>query len=427
MKKSKLLFSLGVLAFVAPLSACGTKTIENPDKRITSGTEPIVYIDEDNQFIKVNDPDAPENKKITSLEVTNPSITLFYNSYDKEYESKDVEYKILPYQENKVGLKFASSNPAVATVDENGKITAAGAGICEVTVSTLDGKLSSKTRVSVYDTDVAGTKLKSRKNSILSYQSSPTYVEPENVHVKQSVVSETVVNRSEVTASTKEAVDIWVSKKNNYFRYCALSQEVKCQGGSVEEEENEYIFYTKDFFTYVISKHGDTRNWMRIDQSKLQQQGLTEFDALVSVINNFFTSGSRIILQQFEYIKGSDYLGNADGFMDKMIRGGLNSEDAGSLAIESTFTKKYVVGAGQEDYLGGFPAGTSFSAVTLARCSWANYVSSGRYVDETYIFDTPEKYCEISNIEDSSFESEGVELYKPDLTQCKKVDSIFDL
>ena len=48
-------------------------------------------------------------------------------------------------------LKWSSNDPTVAGVDHDGKITAIGEGIAEVTVSNVDGTVSDKVRVVVHD------------------------------------------------------------------------------------------------------------------------------------------------------------------------------------------------------------------------------------------------------------------------------------
>lgn len=50
-------------------------------------------------------------------------------------ETKTVKYTITPAEASEKGVKWASSNETVATVNEEGKITAKGEGSCEITAS----------------------------------------------------------------------------------------------------------------------------------------------------------------------------------------------------------------------------------------------------------------------------------------------------
>ncbi len=54
-------------------------------------------------------------------------------------QSSELTYEVLPNNAEEKGVEFQSSDPTVVTVDTNGKITAVGEGICQITVTTLDG------------------------------------------------------------------------------------------------------------------------------------------------------------------------------------------------------------------------------------------------------------------------------------------------
>ncbi len=54
-------------------------------------------------------------------------------------QTSELTYEVLPDNAEEKGVIFQSSDPTVATVDSNGKITAVGEGMCQIIVTTLDG------------------------------------------------------------------------------------------------------------------------------------------------------------------------------------------------------------------------------------------------------------------------------------------------
>ena len=62
-------------------------------------------------------------------------------------------YKVVPNTATNKSVTWESSNPEVATVDENGKVTAVGLGSTTITVTTVDGSKQDTHMVYVYKTD----------------------------------------------------------------------------------------------------------------------------------------------------------------------------------------------------------------------------------------------------------------------------------
>lgn len=70
---------------------------------------------------------------VASLEVTQPEMTIPAGG------SAVISTTILPEDAGNRTLHYISSDPEIATVDESGTVTAAGAGTCDITISTTDG------------------------------------------------------------------------------------------------------------------------------------------------------------------------------------------------------------------------------------------------------------------------------------------------
>ena len=83
------------------------------------------------------------NKQITDLQILNKDIKLVKNN------SISLELQITPKDTTETGLLFTSSNDSIATVTKEGIVTGHQVGTAIITVSTVDGRLTSKVTVEV--------------------------------------------------------------------------------------------------------------------------------------------------------------------------------------------------------------------------------------------------------------------------------------
>ncbi len=72
----------------------------------------------------------------------------------KQGTTEHLEYAVIPSNAELTSVKFHSSDTSVATVNENGLITAVSDGMTIITVTSVDGDFSASCTVSVYNTDV---------------------------------------------------------------------------------------------------------------------------------------------------------------------------------------------------------------------------------------------------------------------------------
>ena len=78
-------------------------------------------------------------QKVTGVKITTPNLTINRNSSDS------VKVSITPEDATNKKLKWTSSDEKVATVDENGKVTAVSGGKATITCETTDGSNKSAT------------------------------------------------------------------------------------------------------------------------------------------------------------------------------------------------------------------------------------------------------------------------------------------
>ena len=78
-------------------------------------------------------------------------------NFTKVGETAQLTAAIAPENADNQKVTWTSSNPKVATVDENGKVTAVGNGTCTITVTTEDGNMTATCEVTVTDNSSGNT------------------------------------------------------------------------------------------------------------------------------------------------------------------------------------------------------------------------------------------------------------------------------
>ncbi|MCQ3035470.1 MAG: Ig-like domain-containing protein [Bacilli bacterium] len=424
----KVLYLVGVPAMLA------TVVVPTPDQIITNRDKDhiIVKYGENGQVLKINDPDDPKNSKLTSIEVKNKTISLIAKSGANE--TAQLKFDVLPFNASREGFKYTSSNEAVAKVNDSGLITAVAAGKCEITVSNADGSIKDSAHVVVNKT--TSTKVANRVNAILTAQESMEDLGP--VFISEQYYSERKTDAGVVKSSSGFTENFWIDQANSYFRITSTDFEAKCEGGSIEQSRNDYIFYTDSlFYTYIYKTNGNKKTYMVIDQSsKTVDPEFTRYKALCEVIGNFFTSGEKVITQQLAMVKGTSTLQLAIADSTTKGKQGITpgsdkygflaeSEDAGQFMYQYESVSGGRVG--QEDATAlDIPVNTVVTMNDTMRFVWENNIATQKHISEVMTF-TAKKVNYINTIDvDYYIETEDVETFIP-TSGYKKVDTIFDL
>ncbi len=117
------------------------KTVENSQSRFTAQLKDLKFTSYDTLFAFNSDIDYSEIGKSGSIQFFDKSNSIsFYPA-----EKVKLHYSLNPWNldPSRYTLKWTSSNPRVATVDENGVVTAEAEGKCRITLEiTIDGRTS---------------------------------------------------------------------------------------------------------------------------------------------------------------------------------------------------------------------------------------------------------------------------------------------
>lgn len=119
----------------SPLTITGL----DPDTEITEGTYQVVRVDDDNESDRV---DIPAFKTLP-IEVDSVELTPNTNNLEVD-ETRQLNVDISPSNATNQSASYESSNEGVATVNNDGLVTAVAEGEATITV-TVDGKTDTAT------------------------------------------------------------------------------------------------------------------------------------------------------------------------------------------------------------------------------------------------------------------------------------------
>lgn len=113
---------------------------------------------------------------------------------------------LVPYEATTKGVKYASSNPAIASVDNTGKVTGVAAGTVTITCSSMDGNASTSKQITVngpvatpQPTPVQVVDTKTKANVEVQTDGTAEYVAPTETKSKKVTIPSTVTDASGVS------------------------------------------------------------------------------------------------------------------------------------------------------------------------------------------------------------------------------------
>lgn len=387
--------------------------------------EPIVSYSENGEVIKLNDPDTdPELKKLTSFEITTPVVSLYINSGTRTTESLQLNYKFAPANADVGTVTWSSSNSKVASVDKNGKVKSVKEGVATITAKAKDGT-TAECRVIVNDSNITKKEASDAINGIKAQQQAADFRYKNKATIREDykyekkidgVVVETVNFYEILTASIDDA----------FFKIYEYELDSKTSGGSLIPYEADYVFSTNsDYDTTCWKTSRIAKNYLVVDTSSLVGKK-TKFEALCSVLDNFFTSGSGIVTDQLREVLGTSNFNSFNSYFSYVKNYGSLSTDNTQFAYQLVQTFDDTVSADEEADL-GIPGGTPINFSIDIRYLWENSVATTKQIiqKETATYNNHE--YEFTYNVNYFYDIDNVEIVEPDLSGYTKVDSIFDL
>ena len=415
--KSKTKFSLLGLAITSMVLIGCKKESEasKPAEDITVTTSEAADIDIP---AKVTD-------KITDIKLNKRIFNLFCNTKEGSEKNEDTTLvaTVYPKKAGDRNLKWSSSDPTVATVDQTGKVTTVGEGDAIITVSNEDGTVKDTARVIVNDMkDQRISNVKDRMTNILKAQKEADFKLPDTISEYESF-SNVVTKNNKPISSNVFMQSITASEKNAYLDLEVDSQETRVEDGSPLPEKIHYTFYTTDQFeTFLFKSSGKVKNYMSINQS--YYMGQEKVEALKAVCDQFFVSGSKILTG----VKTSALSNVSDEWIDSADYNphyARSKDNAGQIAFDLHEGGQQT--ADQEDEEdNGIPVGTKYTIDIYVRFYFENNMLVAKHIDQSYKYKIGnDDYLSTFAI-DYWYET-NQEIVYPDKANYQLVDAAFDL
>jgi len=431
--KNKKVFTLLSLAIVSGiLSGCQKgqdsvipdSDIVIPSKEEVFAKGSVVYPNENDTTGKINDPDDPTINVVKELRMSQNVCSLYYSTEkNKEFaETKQLSVTGYPLKAAVGTLSWTSSDEAVASVDQNGLVTAKKEGVAVVTATSPAG-LKAECRFVVNNTFVPLATAGKAAAKILQAQNDPSFEAVKKIEVVENYTAIETIN-GVVHSSQKAHQRMWASVDDAYFRIVSDDEEVKTPAGSIVPDNTAYIFYTTDtYLSYIFCNSNNKSNYMFMDQLYLVDDGLTPFQGLGEVLQSFFVKGSSIMTDQYKDILGQDKLNG--GYGNPKYKGSLG-ENSGCFAFNQVSSGSTTVSFENADDW-GIPAGTRVTISDDIRYLWEDNLLSMKIIEEVLDYEIDgDVYQEVFHI-DYNYKGRGVELLWPNVDDYSLVDSIFDL
>lgn len=227
-----------------------TDVIKQSIKGNEAGIVPLVI------NFSMKDGSSYENvlQKFINIKVVDLKLSAYY-SYLEPGESFNLKYSIYPEIENNINVEFKSDNPIVASITDNGRVTALSEGVANIVVQTADGKIVKECEVVVlekaHDKDYEKTNIGASYIDISISENSFEYtgeeIEPE---VKiEDLNGGLLLENTDYTVSYRNNINVGkayivVNGIGDY--YGSVSKEFKIQGDisdstiTLEDEEFKY-------------------------------------------------------------------------------------------------------------------------------------------------------------------------------------------
>ena len=433
MKNKKVLSILTLVAVGGILAACTKEQALDYSRPFLARNElkaeflakgSQVYLDENGQFIKINDPDDPNVNVLKELKMSQSVYSLYYSDLDGGEFNESFQLKATgyPLKASTGKITWSSSDSSIATVDQNGLVTAVSEGTAIIKARSEAG-FEDQCRVVVNNNNVPLAVAAQSARAILDTQKSSSFESPKVIAFVENYASSRFCE-GEVVSSMKAAEQMWTSSSDAYFRLIADYEEILTSGGSVVPSNVSYVFNTTDdYISYIFCNSNGKANYLSLDQAYLVDKGKSPFDGLSEVLQSYFVSGSSIMTDLFDNILAQKQLNN--GYSGAKLKGSFGA-DSGQFAFVSVSVKEGEVAISQEDDL-GIPAGTEVTITDTYRYLFEDNLLSAKFLEERLDYEIDGKeYVDLVTI-DYYYQGRNVELFWPDVANYSLVDSIFDL
>ena len=351
--------------------------------------------------------------------------------FDSKATKKDTVQLSGHRQANHTGknLSFTSADPAVATVDENGLVTAVAAGKTSIEVADKNNAdLKTTIPVIVYP-DVAERKA----NTILADMSG------KDADLKEIVDHELYEKTKYKVVEGERVMQLYALWDQNlvcsyddaYFRIYETDGDIKTEGGSITFKDYEWIFHTTPYYDcYTYHQSGDVKNYFPASMVNYMDEEKSRTAPLFDILDNIFVSGRDIFTNTVDNAKLDGFLEYARSNYSNVKKNVLSSNGNGTFVFDCTVTYSDITADQDDENRYGIPYGTPTPSTYNLRYIVEDYkilAYSNHGIMRYTIGD--DNYIEEYNIEHFyerlTDENRDTFIYIPDRSEYTLVDYLF--
>ncbi len=337
-------------------------------------------------------------------------------------DEQQLDIESFPTQYALNSLEFVSSDPSIATVDAEGKVTAVKKGYCDIAVKAKDGSFSNNIRVVVSSKSSASGSA-SVINEIKNKYNDPSYKSPTKVIRYEYSVEEYACEGVRDHATESYEV-MGYDMETGYFFVEGPSVYFKTPHGEPEVKDGKWIFYpiNQGIKTRLVHETPTSKAFYDINTAAYDS-----YDAIIrDVMNFFFVSGEKILTNLMEDIDGKENFNDFSGYSSTSFY----AVDDNSLLLNYTESNEnQVVSAEDEIDYYDIPADTVYSYDYHQMFLNSNNRTRGVDIGITFYYERDGKdwtrTFNRSQLLDEDFEYEKIN--KPSENGYTEVFSIYDL
>ncbi len=287
-------------------------------------------------------------------------------------DTRKIEVSISPISAYNASLEYASDNPEVATVDENGNIVAVAAGRANITVRSKQNN-NVKQDIPVYVADALPMKTITEIQRYTSIINSQAEYQSEHCSRPSKVIAnmdyETYIDIDGERANyTVFHRDMLCSEPDGYFSMNTIYEESHVTDGAMSYGSYKYEVLTRpeNYQSFLFYTGDSSKNVLFVNTGFLaEEEGMTPYEGVNRILDGLFSTARNIGENNFKYALNTKYLSTIELASTK--KGGLYNDNM--FIADNAQTGKYTIKSDEESSL-EIPAGQQMTMNDYDRYVW---------------------------------------------------------
>ena len=366
----------------------------------------------------------------TKLVVDEPGLVMYVG------ETFQLHVNVYPLDASESQLIYKSSKSSVASVDENGVVTAKGGGSATI-------KIYSKDNPSAYDEVVVGVE----KNKITASDADGKKAQRKDVNEKlknqkkvqktkymtngENNIDKVLVNNGYVITTTCDGEHYYservrqnftASKSQGFFYFDINDIETRSPGGNPSFDNFGYYMFCNENFDAHAYKYSDSSAKRAYISAEDYIGKVDRIEVVMMMLDNIFTSQRKILTNQFDRALESDEFSALSA-----SKGGYTNSGKSTISYSQSSSFDYTVKNSEEDDL-NIPAGTALKLTQGQSYFWQNGRIKAAYSITTFDYNLDgHHFIKTEEGFTSVFIEKEVDIVYPNKDDFQEVGSFIEL